>query len=99
MATFANETTLRQTADFFKILGDPTRVKLLLLLSQNEYCVSELAEQTGMTNSAVSHQISLLRAKRLLRRHKSGKQVYYSTTSTTKPKIDKLIGLVQNYLN
>ena len=45
MATFANETTLRQTADFFKILGDPTRVKLLLLLSQNEYCVSELAEQ------------------------------------------------------
>ena len=49
MATFANETTLRQTADFFKILGDPTRVKLLLLLSQNEYCVSELAEQTGMT--------------------------------------------------
>lgn len=96
MATFANETTLRQTADFFKILGDPTRVKLLLMLSQNEYCVSELAEQTGMTNSAVSHQISLLRAKRLLRRHKSGKQVYYSTT---KPKIDKLIGLVQNYLN
>lgn len=49
-----------------------------------------------MTNSAVSHQISLLRAKRLLRRHKSGKQVYYSTTN---PKIDKLIGLVQNYLN
>ena len=96
MAIFANETTIWQTADFFKILGDPTRVKLLLLLSQNEYCVSELAEQTGMTNSAVSHQISLLRAKRLLRRRKSGKQVYYSTT---KPKIGKLIGLVQGYLN
>ena len=53
MATFANETTLRQTADFFKILGDPTRVKLLLLLSQNEYFVSELAEQKDMTNYSV----------------------------------------------
>lgn len=73
-----NETMLYQLTDFFKVLGDPTRIKLILLLAKGEYCVTELAEQIGTTHSAVSHQVSLMRAKHLLHKRKSGKQVYYT---------------------
>ena len=73
-----SEETLFELTDLFKILGDPTRIKLILLLANREYCVSELADQIGTTHSAISHQLSLLRAKRLLYKRKSGRQIYYT---------------------
>ena len=65
-------------ADFFKVFGDATRVKMLVLLSQQELCVGELAEAMGMTQSAVSHQLRVLRQNSLVKTRKDGKNVCYS---------------------
>ena len=65
-------------ANGFKILGDPTRVKILYALSQKELCVCDLAVLLGMTHSAVSHQLRLLRNTNLVKFRKEGKIVYYS---------------------
>lgn len=64
-------------AETFKILGDPTRVGILLALSACELCVCDLAELFRVTPSAVSHQLRLLRAHRLVRPRRDGKLVYY----------------------
>lgn len=73
-----DETDLFQLTGFFKILSDPTRVKILLLLSHQEACVSELASQLGTTPSAVSHQLSVLKSNNLVKKRRHGKQIYYA---------------------
>jgi DNA-binding transcriptional ArsR family regulator len=69
--------TASAVADRFKILADPTRVRLLSVLAQRELCVSELTKILGMEQSAVSHQLRTLRACHLVRHRKVGRQVYY----------------------
>ena len=64
--------------EFFKMLGDPTRIHLLFLLMEQEACVSDLANRLGMTQSAVSHQLSLLKANKLVRQRRSGKMIIYT---------------------
>ena len=64
--------------EFFKMLGDPTRIHLLFLLMEQKACVSDLANQLGMTQSAVSHQLSLLKANKLVRQRRSGKMIFYT---------------------
>ncbi len=66
------------TADLFKVLGDPTRMRLLYALSQRELCVCDLSAVLDMTQSAISHQLRVLRGARLVRHRKVGKIVYYS---------------------
>ncbi len=65
-------------AETFKVLGDPTRVRILLALSVRELCVCDLADLFEVTQSAVSHQLRILRAHRLVRSRREGKLVYYS---------------------
>lgn len=65
-------------AEFFKVLGDPTRIKILYALSVNEMCVCDISKLLNMTQSAVSHQLRVLRAARLVKYRKEGKVVYYS---------------------
>ncbi len=65
-------------AEFFKIFGDPTRVKLLSALDTSEMCVCDLAACLGMTHSAISHQLRVLKAYNLVKPRKEGKIVYYS---------------------
>ena len=67
-------------ADNFKILGDTTRIKIVYALSQKELCVCDLAALLGMTHSAVSHQLRVLRNLNLVKYRKEGKIVYYSLT-------------------
>lgn len=62
----------------FAVLGDPTRVRLLDALAQRELCVCELAELVASTESAVSHQLRLLRSLRLVRSRRAGRMVYYA---------------------
>ena len=69
---------LLDVAEFFKVFGDVTRIKMLLLLLEGEVCVSDLAEQLGMSQSAVSHQLRVLRQNSLVKFRKEGKTVYYS---------------------
>lgn len=68
----------RQIAETFKILGDPTRIKILHALSRRELCVCDIAAIVAMGQSAVSHQLRLLRGARLVKYRKEGKMVWYS---------------------
>lgn len=65
-------------AELFKALGDYTRVRILHALSVSELCVCALAEVLEMSQSAISHQLRLLRAARLVRYRKEGKNVFYA---------------------
>ena len=65
-------------ADLFKMLGDPTRVRILDTLGQGERCVCDIAALVGMSESAVSHQLRLLRATRLVRVRRAGRQAFYA---------------------
>src|SRR6478672_518878 len=65
-------------AETFKVLGDTTRVRILDALSHAELCVHELAERVGISESAISHQLRLLRGMRLVRPRRDGRLVYYA---------------------
>lgn len=72
-----SEDTFSKLAEFFKILGDTTRTKILFALDQNEMCVCDIANVLGMTKSSISHQLSLLRRSGIVKCRKEGKEVYY----------------------
>lgn len=72
------EPAASELADVFKALGDPTRVKIIHALLQNELCVHDLTQVLEMGQSAVSHQLRVLRNARIVKRRKVGKTVYYS---------------------
>ncbi|MBF0120711.1 MAG: winged helix-turn-helix transcriptional regulator [Desulfobacterales bacterium] len=65
-------------AEIFKILGEPTRVKILHALSKEELCVCDIASLLNSKQSAISHQLRLLRAAKIVKFRKEGKMVYYS---------------------
>jgi ArsR family transcriptional regulator len=65
-------------ADTFKALADPTRLRLISILVNGELCVCDLAATLGMTQSAVSHQLRLMRSLRLVKSRKEGRMVYYT---------------------
>ncbi len=69
---------LYELSDFFKVMGDGTRIQLLWALEESEMCVGDLAVLLNMTKSAVSHQLKVLRVAKLVRAEKKGKNVYYS---------------------
>jgi len=69
---------INSLSETFKILGDPTRVKILMALSYRELCVCDIANLIGLTVSAISHQLRLLRNLRLVKHRKEGRIVYYS---------------------
>jgi len=71
-----------QLTEIFKLLGDPTRLKILLALKEEELCVCDLAVLLGVSRSAVSHQLRLLKTTRLVKLRREGKIVYYSLDDT-----------------
>ena len=75
-------------SEIFKALGDPTRLRLLTALGQGELCVCDLATLSGISESATSHQLRLLRALRLVRARREGRMVYYRLDD------DHVVGLV-----
>jgi ArsR family transcriptional regulator len=70
--------TVAALSDTFRVLGDPTRVRILDALSAGELCVCDIAELAGISESAVSHQLRLLRGMRLVRPRRAGRLVYYA---------------------
>lgn len=64
-------------ADFFKILGDTTRTKILFALDKKEMCVCDIANVLNMSKSSISHQLGTLRRSGIVRCRKEGKEVYY----------------------
>ncbi|MGD9569195.1 MAG: ArsR/SmtB family transcription factor [Sedimentibacter sp.] len=72
------EDDLYELSDFFKILGDSTRVKIIWALDENEMCVCDIAVLLNMTKSAISHQLKTLKQANLVKFRREGKVVYYS---------------------
>lgn len=72
------EEVLNDLADLFKVFGDTTRIKILYVLLQSEMCVCDLAEMLGMTQSAISHQLRVLKQMKLVKNRREGKTVFYS---------------------
>ncbi len=72
------EDIFNKLAEFFKILGDTTRVKILFALDKNEMCVCDIANVLGMSKSSISHQLGTLRRSGIVKCRKSGKEVFYT---------------------
>ena len=72
------EEALYDLAELFKVFGDSTRIKLLYALLESEMCVCDLAQLLGLTQSAVSHQLRVLKTSKLVRNRREGKTVFYA---------------------
>ena len=77
-ASLPGVTKTRRLADLFAVLADPNRVRLVAALEHGELCVSDLAATVGLSNSATSHQLRLLRSLGLVRARRAGRSVYYA---------------------
>ena len=73
-----DESRLSELSDFFRIFGDQTRLRILYALAKTELCVCDLAKLLGASQSAVSHQLQVLRSHRLVKYRREGKTVFYS---------------------
>lgn len=72
------EEELYDLAELFKVFGDSTRIRILYVLFESEVCVCDLAEALHMTQSAISHQLKILKNARLVKSKRKGKSVFYS---------------------
>ena len=77
-STMLDDAEFLNLSDLFKIFGDATRVKILFALSKGELCVCDLAAVLNMSQSAISHQLRLMRGNNLVKFRKEGKMAYYS---------------------
>lgn len=73
-----SEKTLYELSQLYKMFADPTRVKILCVLSEGELCVQELSDKVGMAQSAVSHQLRTLKQMYLVKNRREGKTIFYS---------------------
>jgi len=73
-----DDRTVVELAETFKVLAEPTRVRILQAISDEELCVCDIAAVVNATQSAISHQLRILRSARLVKSRKNGKMVYYS---------------------
>ena len=73
-----DDEVLYELADLFRVFGDSTRIKILYALHDNELCVQDIANAVQLSQSAVSHQLRVLKANRLVKPRKDGKTVFYS---------------------
>ena len=73
-----DSSVLYELSDFFKIFGDSTRVSILFVIDRGEICVCDIAELLGMSLSAISHQLRVLKQAKLVKYRRDGKTVFYS---------------------
>ena len=78
LSEMPDEESLYDLAELFKVFGDTTRIRILYVLFEAEMCVCDIAEILNMTQSAISHQLRVLKQARLVRNRREGKQIYYS---------------------
>lgn len=89
-------TTFENLAKLFKLIGEPTRCRILFALDNEEMCVCDIANVLKMTKSAVSHQLRLLRQSQIVKTRKSGKEVYYTLDDEH---IQKLFEIALEHIN
>ena len=76
--TMPEETELYDLAELFKVFGDSTRIRILFVLFEAEVCVCDLAKVLNMTQSAISHQLRILKQNKLVKSRREGKSIFYS---------------------
>ena len=76
--TMPEETELYDLAELFKVFGDSTRIRILFFLFEAEVCVCDLAQVLQMTQSAISHQLKILKQNKLVKSRREGKSIFYS---------------------
>ncbi len=76
--TMPVETELYDLAELFKVFGDSTRIRILFVLFEAEVCVCDLAQALNMTQSAISHQLRILKQNKLVKNRREGKSIFYS---------------------
>ena len=76
--TMPEETMLYDLAELFKVFGDSTRMRILFVLFEAEVCVCDLAQVLNMTQSAISHQLKILKQNKLVKCRREGKSIFYS---------------------
>ena len=76
--TMPDEVELYNLAELFKVFGDSTRIRILFVLFEAEVCVCDLAQALNMTQSAISHQLKILKQNKLVKSRREGKSVFYS---------------------
>ena len=76
--TLPEETELYDLAELFKVFGDSTRIRILYVLSVEELCVQDIADRLSMTQSAISHQLRILKQNKLVKSRREGKSIFYS---------------------
>lgn len=76
--TMPDETELYDLAELFKVFGDSTRIRILFVLFEAEVCVCDLAQVLNMTQSAISHQLKILKQSKLVKSRREGKSIFYS---------------------
>ncbi|MBE5782762.1 MAG: helix-turn-helix transcriptional regulator [Clostridiales bacterium] len=77
-AEMPDEELLYDLAELYKVFGDSTRIKILYVLFESELCVCDIAQLLGMTQSAISHQLRVLKQSKLVKFRREGKTVFYS---------------------
>ena len=77
-ASLPPEESLLDLAELFKVFGDSTRIRILFVLFEAEVCVCDLAEALNMTQSAISHQLAILKRSKLVKSRRDGKSAFYS---------------------
>jgi ArsR family transcriptional regulator, lead/cadmium/zinc/bismuth-responsive transcriptional repressor len=90
-----SDEALEGMGSFFKVLGDPTRLKILHALLAGELCVCDLGETLAMSVSAVSHQLAVLKRARLVRHRRDGKVIYYTLSDDH---VGSLLGSTRTHL-
>ena len=76
--TMPDENELYDLAELFKVFGDSTRIRILYVLFEAEVCVCDLAAALNMTQSAISHQLKILKQNKLVKNRREGKSIFYS---------------------
>jgi ArsR family transcriptional regulator, lead/cadmium/zinc/bismuth-responsive transcriptional repressor len=87
--------TIDYLSDFFRVFGDSTRLKIIYFLSRHEFCVADLSSLVGMQQSAVSHQLKILRLHRLVKFRKEGTTTYYSLDDKH---VQEVFGIALNHV-
>lgn len=73
-----SEEKIEDLAELFKVFGDSTRIRILFVLFESEFCVCDLAATLNMTQSAISHQLKILKQSKLVKSRREGKSIFYS---------------------
>lgn len=93
---FLNEEESIDIAEFFKVLGDNTRIKIIYALSKEEMCVCDISALLSMSQSAISHQLKALRVAKLVKFRKDGKVTYYSLSDAH---VESIFNQAKSHIN